>query len=201
MRHAVLGTALHTLFMVHCTVESTTWLPDSTWGDSFVTTVSDVSDDTEVAMSQALDNSSSSGQHDVDVMFDRIQANGNVLDSLDLHGLENDTSWMAVNTSAVSMSQSSVSSIPLPYTPGRWGRYSKRVLGRSLSGSPHVLWCGYFSPATAPAIRFGEQPKAPPDCSPSNADIQSVNDDKYWARTVDLPINRCESDHNLMNTH
>lgn len=79
---------------------------------------------------------------------------------------------------------------PRPVHPRMWGLYSKLTLGRTLSGPPHVLWCGYFSPATQPSILFAEVPHAPPACSPGNPNINTLNNAKYWTRRVDLPINR-----------
>lgn len=77
-----------------------------------------------------------------------------------------------------------------PNIPSHWRVYSQIVLGRPLRGPPHVLWCGYYSPATQPAILFAEAPHAPPACSPNNPNIKAFNHIKYWTRPVDLPINR-----------
>lgn len=186
--------------MGQCTGEiatSSRWLPDSSWGDSYVSPSGSGDNGTSAdpAMAQAATNTSS-GEHDVDAMFALLEENRGRIE-MDLQGRENDTSWMSGNASQVATAQNVAAAAqslkptdPLPYTPRRWGRYSQLVLGQDLRGEPHVLWCGYYSPATAPSIKFGQRPQAPPDCSPDNGNIKAINNNKYWSRTIDLPINR-----------
>lgn len=79
-------------------------------------------------------------------------------------------------------------------TPDIWRWYSRLTLGRPIMGAPHILWCGYFSPATQPAIKFAEIPEAQATCRPGLPSLSTFQfAAKYWTRPVDLPINRCDA--------
>lgn len=78
---------------------------------------------------------------------------------------------------------------PTPELQQQFAEYSSIVLGAPLSTPPDVLWCGLYSPATAPAITYGQAPGGSANgCVDNPAAMPTFNDPKYWTRPVDLPV-------------